>query len=101
MDDKISMFELAAKEKYRFPFDGNNLMLEQLYDLPTVDLMRVLVTIRVMSRSVMNEKRCFNDKNKEIEILDIQTCIVKHIIASKIDENNCKHDMCTEIWICI
>lgn len=100
MNDKISMFELAVKEKYRFPFDGNNLMLEQLYDLSIDDLMKVLVTIRVMSRRIMKEK-CFTDKNKIIETLDIQTCIVEHIIASKKCEDNYKRNTFAEIWICI
>lgn len=100
MEDKISMFELAAKEKYRFPFNGENLTLEQLYDLSINDLIKVLTVIRIMTRSVMNEK-CFIDKNKIIETLDIQTCIIKHIIASKIDDNNYERDMFSEIWICI
>ena len=83
MKNQISFLEIAIKEKYRFPLKGENLSLEQLYDLSFKELIEVLVNLRAMVRSVTHEK-CFENRNKVLEVLDIQTCILKHLIAEKL-----------------
>ena len=79
-----NMFEVATREKMRFPFKGM-ISVEDLWDLSVQNLDKVFKTLN-SQRKEAQEESLLNTKSSEDEVLDTQIAIVKYIFDVKLDE---------------
>lgn len=79
-----NMFEIATKNKLRFPFKGL-ISTEDLWDLPLSSLDSIFKTLNAEMKKV-SEESLLNVKTKEDETLEIKIEIVKHIANIKMEE---------------
>ena len=79
-----NMFEVATREKMRFPFKGT-ISVEDLWDLSVQNLDKVFKTLN-SQRKEAQEESLLNAKSSEDEVLDTQIAIVKYIVGVKLEE---------------
>ena len=79
-----NMFEVATREKMRFPFKGT-ISVEDLWDLSVQNLDKVFKTLN-SQRKEAQEESLLNVKSSEDEVLDTQIAIVKYIVSVKLEE---------------
>lgn len=75
------MFEIAVRNKFRFPFKGQ-ISVEDLWDLSLENLDSVFKTLNAQVK-LANEESLLNEKDKEVEIVEQKIAIVKHIVTVK------------------
>ena len=80
------MFEVATRNKVRFPFRGV-VSVEDLWDLSTKDLDSVFKTLNSQVKQ-SKEESLLDTKTVEDTLLDLQIEIVKYIVGVKLEENN-------------
>jgi hypothetical protein len=78
------MFEIAIRNKMRFPFRGLA-SVEDLYDLSVNDLDSIFKTLNSELKQV-KEESLLDTKTKQDKELDIKIEIVKHIVEVKLEE---------------
>lgn len=83
-----NMFELATRNKIRFPFKGL-ISVEDLWDLSVQNLDSIFKTLNMQLKEASQES-LLNVKTKENEMLELQIEIIKHIAEVKVEENNKK-----------
>ncbi len=86
-----NIFELAARNKVRFPSDRGELTIEAVFDLPLVhksgfDLANLAKSIHNALQAVGGESFVRTAANPIKDLLELQLELVKHIIAVKQDE---------------
>lgn len=79
-----NMFEVATREKMRFPFKGT-ISVEDLWDLSVQNLDKVFKTLNSQRKEVQEES-LLDTKSSEDERLEIQIEIVKYIVNVKLEE---------------
>ena len=79
-----NMFEVATREKMRFPFKGM-ISVEDLWDLSVQNLDKVFKALN-SQRKEAQEESLLNVKSSEDEVLDTQIAIVKYIVGVKLEE---------------
>ena len=79
-----NMFEVATREKMRFPFKGM-ISVEDLWDLSVQNLDKVFKALNYQ-RKEAQEESLLNVKSSEDEVLDTQIAIVKYIVGVKLEE---------------
>ena len=77
----MSMFEIATRKKYRFPFRGS-LTVEDLWDLSLVQLDTIYKTLSKEARTEKEEESLMSDKKEDQDLLN-KLEIVKHIFSVK------------------
>lgn len=82
------LFEVAARSKFRFPFNGQ-ISTEDLWDLSPRSLDIVFKTLNSEMKQI-KEESLLNTKTKADKELDMKIDIVKHIVSVKIEEENTK-----------
>ena len=75
------MFEIATREKYRFPYKGQ-IGVEDLWDLSVGELDKALNR----EAKQINEESLLAAKSKEDKVLDNKINIIRHIVSVKLDE---------------
>lgn len=80
----MNMFEIATREKYRFPFKGL-CSVEDLWDLKLQDLDSIFKTLNAQKKQA-NEESLLATKSKEDKELETKIDIIKHIVATKQQE---------------
>lgn len=83
---KENMFEVAVRNKVRFPFRGQ-ITVEDLFDLSVQNLDSVFKTLNSQVKQA-KEESLLNTKTKEDETLELQIEIVKYIVGLKLEEEN-------------
>lgn len=78
------MFEVAARNKYRFPFKGL-INVEDLWQLDVNDLDIVFKALNSELKQV-KEESLLEVKSEQDKELDLKIEIVKHIVKVKLDE---------------
>lgn len=78
-------FEVATREKYRFPFKGM-ISVEDLWDLDMDQLNAVFKTLNKGKKAAQEESLLESSQNAEEIILTNKIDIVKYIFAVKKDE---------------
>lgn len=78
------MFEIAIRNKMRFPYKGQ-ISVEDLWDLSVDALDTVFKTLNSKVKA-SQEESLLQTRTKEDEELSIQIAIVKHIVAVKLAE---------------
>lgn len=81
-----SIFEMATREKFRFPYKGN-ISVEDLWDLSVQALDQVFKTLNAEIKQT-KEESLLATKSKEESILDTKIQIVRYIVAVKQEEAN-------------
>ena len=79
-----NIFELATRNKMRFPFKGL-ISVEDLWDLSLTNLDNVFKTINAEAKK-SEEESLLNTKSKADEELALKIDIVKHIVSVKLKE---------------
>ena len=79
-----NMFEVATREKMRFPFKGT-ISVEDLWDLNVQNLDKVFKTLNSQRKEVQEES-LLDTKSSEDERLETQIEIVKYIVNVKLEE---------------
>ena len=79
-----NMFEIAARNKFRFPFKGM-ISTEDLWDLSVESLDNVFKTLNSEMKKT-KEESLLSTKSKDDEVLELKIEIVKHIVAVKQEE---------------
>lgn len=77
----INIFEIATKEKYRFPYKGQ-ISVEDLWDLTAAQLDGVYKTLNAEKKTT-DEESLLGHKTAADQRLMIRIEIVKHIFAAK------------------
>lgn len=80
------MFEVAVRNKFRFPFRGV-ISVEDLWDLSTKDLDSIFKTLNSQLKQV-KEESLLEVKTKEDQELDMKIEIVKYVVKVKLEEEN-------------
>ena len=75
------LFEIAARKKYRFPFNGQ-ISAEDLWDLTPAQLDRVFKTLK-KDQKTSEEESLMNTKTSEGATLDNKIELVKYIFETK------------------
>lgn len=85
MSKEINLFEVATREKYRFPYKGM-ISVEDLWDLSLSGLDSIF---KILNKQVKQsqEESLLDVKTKDDETLDNQIAIVKFIVSVKQKEN--------------
>ena len=78
---ETNIFEIATKEKYRFPFKGM-ISTEDLWDLSAEDLDSIFKSLNA-SKKKTQEESLLSESSKEDRKLLTKIEIVKHIFAAK------------------
>lgn len=81
-----SIFEMATREKFRFPYKGN-ISVEDLWDLSVQALDQVFKTLNAEIKQT-KEESLLATKTKEENTLDTKIQIVRYIVAVKQEEAN-------------
>lgn len=81
-----SIFEIATREKFRFPYKGN-ISVEDLWDLSVQALDQVFKTLNAEIKQT-KEESLLATKTKEESTLDTKIQIVRYIVAVKQEEAN-------------
>lgn len=76
-----NMFEIATRNKFRFPFKGV-ISTEDLWDLSVESLDNVFKTLNSEMKKT-KEESLLSTKSKDDEVLELKIEIVKHIVAVK------------------
>lgn len=79
-----NIFEVATREKMRFPFKGM-ISVEDLWDLSVQNLDKVFKTLN-SQRKEAQEESLLNVRSSEDEVLDTQIEIVKYVVNVKLEE---------------
>ena len=85
-----NLFELATRNKIRFPFKGL-ISVEDLWDLSLTNLDSVFKTLNAEVKK-SEEESLLNTKSKEDEELYNKIEIVKYIVGVKLAEKEAKED---------
>ncbi len=86
----VNLFEVATKNKMRFPYRGS-VSVEDLWDLPLTALDSVFKTLNAQVKQ-SKEESLLSTKTKEDEALEIQIEIVKYIVSVKLSEKAARED---------
>lgn len=81
----MNLFEVATKEKFRFPYKGM-VSVEDLWDLPLKGLDQVFKTLNAELKEVSGEESLLDVSEVDDE-LKIKIEIVRHIVKAKQEEN--------------
>ena len=84
----VNIFEVAVRNKMRFPFKGN-VSVEDLWDLSVEDLDIIFKTLNSQVKQV-KEESLLNNKTKEDKALDTKIEIIKYIVSIKLAETELK-----------
>ena len=76
-----NLFELAVREKYRYPYRGS-ISTEDLWDLSVASLDTVFKALNAQAK-LSQEESLLQQRNKEDEVLDRKIEIVKYIVSVK------------------
>ena len=78
---KERMFEIATRNKFRFPYKGM-ISVEDLWDLPLTALDSIYKTL---NKQVKQDKEdsLLETRSKESEVAELQIAIVKYIVSTK------------------
>lgn len=84
MSKETNIFEVATRNKYRFPYKGQ-ISVEDMWDLPVTELDKIF---KIMNKQVKTaqEESLLKTKTKEDEVLENQIKIVRHIVSVKQEE---------------
>ena len=85
-----NLFEVAVREKYRFPYRGS-IATEDLWDLSVTSLDAVFKALNAQAKQ-SQEESLLQQRNKEDEVLDRKIEIVKYIVAVKQAEKQAAKD---------
>lgn len=80
----VNIFEVAVKNKLRFPFKGL-ISVEDLYDLSSTNLNSIFKVLN-SELNQAKEESLFETKSKKDEELELKIEIIKHIYNSKKQE---------------
>lgn len=81
MGNETNIFEVATRQKYRFPYKGM-ISTEDLFDLPLTALDSIFKTLNVKAKQAQEES-LLETKSKEDEETAIKIQIVRHIVSMK------------------
>ncbi len=83
-----NIFEYATRNKVRFPFKGM-ISTEDLWDLSLTNLDSIY---KVLNKQIKqsNEESLLNTKTQTDEELEVQITIVKHIVSTKLSEQEAR-----------
>lgn len=84
MSKEINIFEVATRNKYRFPYKGQ-ISVEDMWDLPVTELDKIFKILNKQVKTAQEES-LLKTKTKEDEILENQIKIVRHIVTVKQEE---------------
>lgn len=75
------MFEIATRNKFRFPYKGM-ISVEDLWDLPLTALDSIYKTL---NKQVKQDKEdsLLETRSEESEVVELQIAIVKYIVSTK------------------
>jgi hypothetical protein len=88
MNNEKNIFEVAARNKSRFPFKGL-ISVEDLWDLSVKDLDLIFKSLNAQIKKV-KEESLLDTKTKDDEELEIKIEIVKYIVTIKLTEEKTK-----------
>ena len=80
------MFEIAVRNKFRFPFKGA-ISVEDLWDLSVQQLDSIFKTLKSQEQKAQEES-LLETRTPEDEVLKIKIEIIRHIVTVKLDEAN-------------
>ncbi len=83
-----NIFEYATRNKIRFPFKGT-ISTEDLWDLSLTNLDSIYKILNKQMKQ-SNEESLLNTKTQTDEELEIQIAIVKHIVSTKLAEQEAR-----------
>ena len=83
-----NMFEIAARNKFRFPFKGM-ISTEDLWDLSVENLDIVFKTLNSEMKKT-KEESLLSTKSRADEVLELKIEIVKHIVTVKQEEKEAR-----------
>ena len=86
MNNEINVFEVATKDKYRFPYRGQ-ISVEDMWDLSVTELDKIFKTLNKQAKTAQEES-LLETKTKEDETIENQIAIVRHIVSVKQKEAN-------------
>lgn len=78
------MFEVAIRNKFRFPFKGM-ISVEDLWDLSVTDLDSIFKTLNALVKR-SEEESLLKTVTKDDEVLNIKIEIIKYIVSIKQEE---------------
>ena len=84
----MEKFEIAVRNKYRFPFKGN-ISVEDLWDLSMSDLDKVYKALNTQKKQ-SEEDSLMVTHNPETTEVQIKIDIVRHIYAEKVAEKEAR-----------
>ena len=77
----MSMFEIATRKKYRFPFRGS-ITAEDLWDLSLTQLDTIYKTLSKEAKTEKEEESLMDEKKEDQDLLN-KLSIVKHVFTEK------------------
>lgn len=80
------MFEMAIRNKMRFPFKGL-ISVEDLWDLSVTNLDLIFKTLNSQLKQV-KEESLLNVKTQQDQELDMKIEIIKYIVSVRLEEEN-------------
>lgn len=81
MTNETNIFEVATRQKYRFPYKGS-VSVEDMWDLPVTALDSIFKTLNAKAKQA-HEESLLESKTKEDEETAIKIQIVRHIVNVK------------------
>lgn len=84
MSKETNIFEVATRNKYRFPYKGQ-ISVEDMWDLPVTELDKIFKILNKQVKTAQEES-LLKTKTKEDEVLENQIKIVRHIVSVKQEE---------------
>lgn len=89
MTTEINLFEIATRQKLRFKANNGQVSVEDLWDLPLVQLDTMAKELR---RQTRDTEESFIENVKVDKTLETRFEIVKHVIRVRMEERQAKQD---------
>ena len=86
MNNEINVFEIATRNKYRFPYRGQ-ISVEDMWNLSVTELDKIFKTLNKQIKTAQEES-ILETKTKEDEAIENQIAIVRYIVSVKQKEAN-------------
>ena len=84
----MNMFEIATRNKFRFPFKGM-ISAEDLWELSVLNTLSRFSTLNSEMKKT-KEESLLSTKSKDDEVLELKIEIVKHIVTVKQEEKEAR-----------
>lgn len=87
--DLVTIYETAARKKFRFPYKGT-VNVEDLWDLSPEALDSIFKNLNAQVKTIRQEESLLSSGTEEDVELNMKIALIRHIVSTKVAEKEIK-----------